>query len=103
MMMEALKVLNTLGAEHIKSYCDELVGESIQKLRDHGFWIEDTDFRASNLFGIRLPGHLSMKEAKLRVQKAQVFVSYRGDCIRVSPNIYNTKQDLEILVDALTT
>jgi len=103
MMMEALKVLNKLRVSNIKSYCNELVEEPVQKLRNHSFWIEDVDFRASNLFGIRLPDHLSMEDAKSRLQKAQVFVSYRGDCIRVSPNIYNTTQDLEILVDALTT
>ncbi len=101
MLLEGLRVLNKLGAENIQSYCDDLVKEASKKLVKHGFWIEESDYRASNLFGIRLPETMSMEEAKIRLSDANVFVSYRGDCIRISPNIYNTKADLDVLVQSL--
>lgn len=101
MLLEALKVLNNLSAENIKNYCDEIVQEYADKLIAHGFWVEDQEYRASNLFGIRLPDSMTMYEARTRLSEANVFVSYRGDCIRVSPNIYNTKEDLDVLVQAL--
>ena len=103
MMLEALKVLNDLGTESIKAYLDDLVDEPILILQKAGFRIEEKAFRASNLFGIRLPDSMTMDEAKARLVKAGIFVSYRGDAIRISPNIYNTNKDLDKLVSALTT
>jgi len=101
MLLEGLKVLNKFGARNIKMYCDEIVSDAAMTLKKQGFWIEDQEFRASNLFGIRLPESMEMDEAKAKLSAANVFVSYRGDCIRVSPNIYNSNTDLDTLVKAL--
>lgn len=101
MLLNSLNVLNKLGAENIKNYCDSIVTEPIQNLVEHEFWVEDSEYRASNLFGIRLPDTMTMQEAKSRLDRSNVFVSYRGDCIRISPNIFNTQEDLEVLVHAL--
>lgn len=101
MLLNSLNVLNKLGAENIKNYCDSIVTEPIQNLVEHGFWVEDSKYRASNLFGIRLPESMTMEVAKSRLDRSNVFVSYRGDCIRISPNIFNTQEDLEVLVHAL--
>ena len=62
---------------------------------------EHKEYRASNLFGIRLPTNISIDDIKSRLIKSNIIVSYRGDCIRISPNIYNTKNDLQALVKAL--
>lgn len=101
MLLEALKVLNEIGIQNIKTYCDNMVQSASENLKEHGFWIEDKQYRASNLFGIRLPTNLSMNDVKSRLTKANIIVSYRGDCIRISPNIYNTVSDLNKLVNAL--
>jgi selenocysteine lyase/cysteine desulfurase len=45
----------------------------------------------------------SLEKLKEKLDQANIFVSYRGDAIRVSPNIYNDSNDLETLVDALTS
>lgn len=101
MLLKGLKTLNELSAHNIKNYCDKIVSQATNKLIESGFWIENEEYRASNLFGIRLPETMSMDEAKERLAEANVFVSYRGDCIRVSPNIYNSSEDLLVLVNAL--
>ena len=101
MLLEALKVLNEIGIQNIKTYCDNMVQSASENLKEYGFWIEDKEYRASNLFGIRLPTNLSMNDVKSRLTKANIIVSYRGDCIRISPNIYNTECDLNKLVNAL--
>lgn len=103
MMLEAIKKLNSWGVENIKSYCDELVAEPISILRKAGFFIEDQEFRASNLFGIRLGEYHNLEEIKLKLTEANIFVSYRGDAIRVSPNVYNDSEDLATLVKILTS
>ncbi len=102
MMLEALRKLNEWKPENIKSYLDELVSAPVQKLRSAGYWIENDGERASNLFGIRLGKNHSMEEIKKTLSDENIFVSYRGDAIRVSPNIYNNSEDMQHLVDALT-
>ncbi len=103
MLLEAIKKLNYWGVENIKSYCDKLVSKSILQLREAGFYIEDQEYRASNLFGIRLGIHHNMDEIKQKLTDANVFVSYRGDAIRISPNVYNDSKDLTTLVNVLTS
>ena len=101
MMLEAVRVLNSWGVENVKTYCDNLVDVYIKQLRDSGFVIEELNYRASNLFGIRLGEGMSMDSIKARLQEANIFVSYRGDSIRVSPNVYNDAADMEKLVEVL--
>jgi len=103
MMLEAIRTLNSWGAENVKTYCDKLVAEPATKLRKAGFFIEDEEYRASNLFGIRLGKHHEMEVIKQKLTEANIFVSYRGDAIRVSPNVYNDSEDLERLVRALVS
>ena len=42
---------------------------------------EHKEYKASNLFGIRLPTNISMDDIKSRLIKSNIIVSYRGDCI----------------------
>ncbi|MEQ9310113.1 MAG: aminotransferase class V-fold PLP-dependent enzyme [Balneolaceae bacterium] len=103
MMLEAIKKLNSWGVQNIKMYCDELVSEPISILKKAGFFIEDQEFRASNLFGIRLTAHHNLEDIKKKLMEANIFVSFRGDAIRVSPNVYNDSNDLTTLVKTLTS
>ncbi|MBO6621630.1 MAG: aminotransferase class V-fold PLP-dependent enzyme [Balneola sp.] len=103
MMLEALKKLNEWKPENIQQYLIDLVDNPISVLRNFGFKIEETKYRASNLFGIRLAEHHQMDKLKSKLLDANIIVSYRGDAIRVSPNIYNDSNDLATLVEVLTT
>lgn len=103
MLIAAVKKLNEWGPENIQEYCRNLVEPSIQKLREAGYWIEETEYRASNLFGIRLGNQHDMEKIKEALTQANILVSYRGDAIRVSPSIYNDEQDMAKLVSVLTS
>ncbi|RNC85825.1 MAG: aminotransferase class V-fold PLP-dependent enzyme [Balneola sp.] len=102
MLLEAIRVLNSWGVEEVQNYCKQLVHEPVRQLRDAGFIIEKEDHRASNIFGIRLGEHHDMADIKNRLQEANVFVSYRGDAVRISPNVYNETADMDLLVKTLT-
>ena len=103
MLLEAIKNLNKWSPANIQNYLIELVEEPISRLRKAGFIIEDKEYRASNLFGIRLGKDHSMEKLKEKLDQANIFVSYRGDAIRVSPNVYNDSKDLDKLVQVLTS
>ncbi len=102
MMLEALKNLNEWKPGNIQSYLDDLVREPIQKLKETGYKIEEEGKRASNLFGIRLGEQHDMDTIKHTLTERNILVSYRGDAIRVSPNVYNEESDMNKLVEALT-
>jgi selenocysteine lyase/cysteine desulfurase len=103
MMLQALKKLNDWKPENVHQYLVDLVEGPISELRNAGYRIEESKYRASNLFGIRLGEHHDMDKIKFELSDANIFVSYRGDAIRVSPNIYNDSNDLSTLVDVLTS
>ncbi len=103
MLLEAVRVLNSWGVENVKSYCDKLVSKPIAKLREAGFYIEEQEYRASNLFGIRLDEHHNMDDIKKKLTDANIFVSYRGDAIRISPNVYNNEADLNRITEILSS
>lgn len=103
MMLAALQQLNKWKPENIQQYCAKITRKPIALLREAGFWIEDEAYRGHHLFGMRLPENLNVEKVKLALQKNKITVSFRGDAIRVSPNLYNSEGDLMKLVKALTS
>lgn len=101
MMLAAVKQLNAWGPENIQTYCRDLISDGIKKLKKAGYKIEDEDYRSSHLFGIRLGDGHNMEEIKAKFEKQNILVSFRGDSIRVSPNVYNTDEEFERFVNAL--
>ena len=101
MLAAALEQVLKWGPSHIQSYCDGLVQDVIPAIREKGYFIEEEAWRASHLFGIYLNAEMQMADLKARLQQAGIFVSYRGEAIRISPHVYNSKADLHQLLNSL--
>ena len=101
MLLRAIEQLNQWQPENIQAYCRAITKRAIGDLQEAGFWIEEETYRAAHLFGIRAPLELDMQKLKTELVRKKIFVSYRGDAIRISPNVYNTKEDLKKLVQTL--
>lgn len=101
MMLKALQQLNKWGVANIQEYCGAISQEAIETLRELGFFIEDEAWRGAHLFGMRLPAHVSLDSLKASLLKHQVYVSYRGNAVRVAPNVYNTRADFQRLIKAV--
>lgn len=102
MLLTAIGQLNNWGVERIQEYCQHLSGPAIAHLQEKGLIIEDSAWRGAHLFGVRLPRQMEMEKVKKSLLKNNVFVSYRGNAIRISPNVYNTIHDMQRLVKALS-
>ena len=87
----------------IQDYCTNLIKPLVQVLKEKKFWIEDENYRASHLFGFLLPDNISSTHLLEKLQERKIFVSVRGDAIRVSAHLYNTEKDIEALADVLST
>lgn len=98
MLSEAINQIIKWSPKNIQTYCKFITEESINELKDLGCFIEDEAYRGHHLFGIYLPKSKKISTIKKQLAKQQIYVSYRGNSIRVSPNVYNTKEDLKKLV-----
>lgn len=101
MLLAALKQINKWKPKNIQVYCSKISREAINQLRDQEFWIEEENSRGQHLFGIRLPDRIDRDKLKQRLQKNKISVSFRGDAIRVSPNVYNKEIELLKLAKVL--
>ena len=98
MLYEAIRMIRRWGAENIQAYCRKLVNAPIQELRTMGYFVEEEAYRAHHIFGVRLPSPAAMDQLKQIFADQQVYVSIRGNAVRVSPNVYNDKKDLQQLL-----
>jgi len=101
MLTESVKQLIAWTPEKIQSYCETLTKDALEKLREIGCFIEEDTYRAQHLFGVYLPQHIDINQLKSTLLSEKIYVSYRGAAIRVSPNVYNTKQDFERFCEQL--
>ena len=67
----------------------------MKNLRQKVFWIEEEEYKANHLFGIKIPKRLTMKMVKNKLETENITVSYRGDFVRVSPGLYNTRDEIK--------
>jgi selenocysteine lyase/cysteine desulfurase len=101
MMIKALEQLNRWGVSNIQAYCEAITREAVTRLREHDFWIEDEHYRGHHLIGVRLPQGIDIQKIKNDLAKNKIYVSFRGNAIRVAPNVYNDEADLKKLVKIL--
>jgi selenocysteine lyase/cysteine desulfurase len=101
MQLAALQQLNEWGVGSVQNYCRELISDCITPIKEQGFGIEDEKFRGSHLLGIRLRSDHNLQRIQAGMKEENILVSFRGRSIRVSPNVYNTKEDLAHFTEVL--
>ena len=101
MMVAAMTQLLDWGVGNIQDYCKNLLGEPLKILQEKGFWVEDEAFRTNHLIGLRLPKGAEISKVQTEMKKRNVVISYRGEAIRISPNVYNDKHDIDMMVEGL--
>jgi len=98
MLIKSIEQLINWEPVNIQSYCKSISNKVVQELRKLDCFVEDDAYRAQHLFGIYLPKHINLEKLKTEFNKKKVFISFRGNAIRVSPNVYNLEKDFEILL-----
>jgi len=98
MLTTAIDQLISWGPKNTQAYCKSISSDAIKQLKDKGYFIENDNYRAHHLFGIYLPSNIDLDALKTRLIDNNIIVSYRGKAIRVSPNVYNTKEDFDRFV-----
>ncbi len=101
MLHKAIKQLLKWSPANIQQYTRDLMSDSIIELQEIGYSIEDDPWRANHLFGVRLPSNIDLSTVQKSLKKHRVSVSFRGDVVRISPNVYNDEMDVRKLLKAM--
>jgi selenocysteine lyase/cysteine desulfurase len=99
----ALQVLLSVGLDPIQARIMSLTDRLIEGLPQRGYQIISPVARQSERSGIVSFQHARHDPAQLErsLSEAQVVISRRGPCIRVSPHFYNNEEDIDRLLAAL--
>lgn len=101
MMIEALKQILEWEPQNIQKYCQNLTNNLVKELPNHGYKIEDPNWRGQHMFGIRLPDYITTEKLQQQLIQNNIHVSVRGSAVRISPNVYNDERDVNLLLEVL--
>jgi selenocysteine lyase/cysteine desulfurase len=101
MMVAALEQLLAWGVERIQDYSRRLVGPLVDEAQQLGYVVEEPEWRAGHLFGLRMPPGLDLERLRARLDARRISVSLRGSALRVSPGVWCAEDDVAALAAVL--
>ncbi len=84
----------------IAAYTRNLTGRIASHAADLGLSVAPEEHRSNHLIGVRLGGADPVKVQEA-LAEAGVYVSVRGDAMRVAPHVYNDEADVDRLFETL--
>lgn len=101
MAIAAIRQLQDWGVDRISATCRLLTDTVAERASELGFGVPPQDRRSAHMIGLRLPPTLDPTDLAGRLQSQSIYVSIRGDAMRVSPHVYNDSEDVSTLIAAL--
>jgi len=101
MGIEAINQLLVWKPQGITEYCENLISPYLAQWESMGYSIVDKAQRSSHLFSIHLHEGIDLAKLYQNLKQNNVYLSLRGDHLRVSPNVYNEASDLEAFTRSL--
>lgn len=103
MLKAALEQLLTWEVENIQTYCGALTEPLFEYIKNLGGYVEEKEYRVNHLIGLRMPGVVDPGALYRELEKRKIYLSLRGNVLRISPNVYNTEADIAALMEAIDT
>jgi selenocysteine lyase/cysteine desulfurase len=100
MAISALRQILAWGVTQIQEGLSALTERIAQLALENGYSVLSEEQRCAHMIGIRHPSGIPAGLIEL-LRDAKVFVSVRGDAIRVAPHLYNDLNDVERLFEIL--
>jgi selenocysteine lyase/cysteine desulfurase len=100
MANEALRQILDWGVENVSETIGELTDLIEEEAKKRGIEAIPAKRRARHMVGIKL-GSAAPEDLAARLAGEDIFVSVRGESVRVSPHLYNTAEDVNRLFAAL--
>lgn len=100
MAIAALTQILDWGVENIQETLTILINKTESMALQKGLRVPPASMRVNHLIGISFPFEQIPVLSK-RMADHKVYVSFRGEKIRVAPHLYNDKQDIERLFEVI--
>jgi selenocysteine lyase/cysteine desulfurase len=100
MAQAALRQILAWGVNNIHEAISGLTRRIAKYAQGEGYGVLPPDQRCGHMIGIRHPEGIASELSGL-LREAKVFVSIRGDSIRIAPHLYNDANDIERLFEVL--
>jgi selenocysteine lyase/cysteine desulfurase len=101
MMEKSLEQILEWDPHRIQTYVEKLKSELKSFQLENGLSLEMGPYAANHLISLPLKKGASPSVVKDLLEKSQVYVSVRGEFLRVSLNVFNDQKDLQKLMSAL--
>ena len=88
------------GVESISQTIGKLTDFTEEEAKKRGIEAVPAKRRVRHMIGLRLGAQVP-EDLAARLAEENVFVSVRGESVRVSPHLYNTQKDIERLFEVL--
>lgn len=102
MAIAALRQILAWGVTHIAESLAPLTERIVHLALNAGYSVLPPEQRCTHMIGIRHPDGIPMSLGRALNQE-NIFVSIRGDSIRIAPHLYNDITDVERLFQVLRT
>ena len=100
MLNQGIKQINKWGVDNVYDYIKSISSKYFDMLDRSKVWYEEEDYRAGHLFGLKPKKNL--KKILKKIREKNIYISLRGDIIRVSPSVYNTEKDVLKLFECVS-
>lgn len=101
MLTAAVEQVIEWKPENIQAYCRGLTTRLAAAATALGYRVEDEAYRAYHIMGIRMPSGIDTEHMKKRLEERNIFVSVRGQALRVAPHVYSRESDVDALIEVL--
>lgn len=101
MATAAMRRILDWGIENISETVGLLTNRIEKEAGKLGLGSSEAEYRGRHMIGLRLSPN-APQDLAARLAAENVFVSVRGNSLRVSPHLYNDDKDVDQLFDALT-
>ena len=81
--------------------CHVILKDALERLNRLGYKSDNASLRAKHLFGLKIPNSTSLEELKQTLKRNNIIVSYRGEYMRLSCHVFNSKLHFDRLADIL--
>ena len=98
---EALKQISLWTVPEIQAYSKKLIQPLVAFLKNMGVEFESDKYFSSHLFALKLPAEVDVDKLKINLEKNKVFISVRGQFLRISVNIFNDEEDINQLIKSI--
>ena len=97
MLKVALQQILEWKVANIQQYCHHISEDVLVGLMSSGIALASEIDRVNHLFSLKFQDENTASQLYTRLSKESIFVSLRANCIRVSPHVFNSREDIEKL------